>query len=346
MKFTILRNENESSSRKWEKACHDIGVDYSVIDLTSCNWFEQVTNDNSDCFLLRPPGETFKYKTVYDERLYVISKVLKRRIYPSYEEVLIYENKRMLSAFLKGAEIPMPDTTVFYNKDEALRYAGRCHFPIVAKTGIGASGSGVEILRTKEALMLYIKKAFGRGIKRRFGPNRNTGNVKSWSKKAYASPTFFINKIKKYVEVYKDAQRGYMILQEYTPHEYEWRIVNIGGSWFGHQKVKDGDKASGTKGIDYVSPPIDLLDFCKGICDRWNFSCMAIDVFEHPTKGYVVNELQTIFGHVQDHILEVDGKIGRYIYDNAWVFEEGDFNTNESFDLRLQHVLELLENEK
>jgi hypothetical protein len=71
---------------------------------------------------------------------------------------------------------------------------------------------------------------------------------------------------------------------------------------------------------------------------------MAVDLFEDGSGGYVVNELQTIFGHVQDHIMEVDGKPGRYIHqNNQWVFEPGDFNTNESFDLRLKTAIELYE---
>ena len=341
-KVTILRNENTDSSKRWETSCKNANIEYNIIDLTSHNWYKQVLNDDADCFLLKPSGETFKYKTLYDERLYVISQVMKRKVYPSFKEVLIYENKRMLASFLQGANIPMPETTIFYNKSEALCFANKTSLPIVAKTGIGASGTGVKIIKTKFNLVKYINQAFGKGIKRRLGPNRNTGNINSWSKKAYANPSFFVRKIKKYLEIYKDTQKGFLILQEYIPHDYEWRIVKIGDSWFGHQKVKDGEMASGTKGIDYIPPPQDLLDFCKKICDENDFSCMAIDIFEHPTKGYVVNELQTIFGHVQDFILQIDGKIGRYIYNNGWVFEEGNFNTNESYDLRLKHALNML----
>ena len=43
-----------------------------------------------------------------------------------------------------------------------------------------------------------------------------------------------------------------------------------------------------------------------------------------------------------DHILEVDGRPGRYLYqDGQWVFEEGMFNSNESYDLRLEVALKL-----
>ena len=79
----------------------------------------------------------------------------------------------------------------------------------------------------------------------------------------------------------------------------------------------------------------------RKICTENNLYSVAIDILED-NNSYLVNEIQTIFGHVQDHILEVNGRAGRYIYNNdQWIFEEGDFNTNESYDLRLETALNL-----
>jgi hypothetical protein len=44
---------------------------------------------------------------------------------------------------------------------------------------------------------------------------------------------------------------------------------------------------------------------------------------------------------VLDHILEVDGKPKIHISEGHWVFEEGMFNSNESYDLRLEVALKL-----
>jgi len=82
MKFTIQKNEDHKSDMKWELACRSMKLDYCIIDLTAHDWHEKVRLDTSDCFLLKLPGETFKYKTVYDERIYVISEVMKSNIYP------------------------------------------------------------------------------------------------------------------------------------------------------------------------------------------------------------------------------------------------------------------------
>ncbi len=100
--------------------------------------------------------------------------------------------------------------------------------------------------------------------------------------------------------------------------------------------------ASGTKNKIYDNPPMALFDFMKEICDETGFYSQAVDIFEAPNGGYLVNEIQTIFGQSDEYQMIVDGKRGRYIYNQGWIFEEGDFNTNKSYDLRIEHALELL----
>ncbi|MCB2219448.1 MAG: hypothetical protein KQI35_03560 [Bacteroidetes bacterium] len=343
MKVGILRNENPDSAQKWEIACRKRQIDYEVIDLTAFNWLENVRKPGFDFFLLRPSGNLTHYKTLYDERLYVISKVLNLRTYPFYEETIIYENKKLLCYYLDGSDIPHPKSWVFYSKKEAKNFIKNYSLPIVAKTSIGASGSGVSIIRTADQATKYIARAFSnKGIKRSFGPNKSTGTPSSWAKKAIKNPAFFKKKVKQYLTTHKYGERDFVIFQKYIPHNFEWRMVKIGESYFGHQKVKQADKASGTKGIDYVTPPNKLLDFTRDLCDKNNFHFMAVDLFEDGEGGFLVNELQTIFGHVQDFILAINNRPGRFLHQNGeWVFQEGDFNTNESYDLRLETAIKL-----
>jgi glutathione synthase/RimK-type ligase-like ATP-grasp enzyme len=345
LKVSILRNEDPSSGKKWELACEKKGIDYDVIDLTASNWLEKILASQSDFFLLRPAGRLEHYKILYDERLYILCETLGLKTFPFYNECRIYENKRLLSYYLKARNIPHPQTRVFYSKEEANEFIDDSTMPVVAKTSIGASGSGVQIIKDKDQAKKYIKTAFSaKGVKRRFGPNRVIGSPGKWATKAIKSPTYFLKKLKEYVSIYSHGERDFVIFQEFVPHDFEWRAVKIGESFFAHKKIKYQDKASGSKGIDYVMPPLDLLDFVKDLCEKSEFSCMAVDLFEDGSGGYVVNELQTIFGHVQDHIMEVDGKPGRYIHQNKqWIFEPGDFNTNESYDLRLETAIALYE---
>jgi len=147
-----------------------------------------------------------------------------------------------------------------------------------------------------------------------------------------------------YLGIYSHGEKDFVIFQEYIPHDFEWRVARIGESYFAHKKIKYKNKASGSKGIEYVDPPESILNFTRDLCEKYNFKFMAVDLFEDHHGGYLVNELQTIFGHVQDYIMTVNNIPGRYIYKNdKWTFESGDFNTNESYDLRLMAAIELYE---
>ena len=52
--------------------------------------------------------------------------------------------------------------------------------------------------------------------------------------------------------------------------------------------------------------------------------------------------MQCIFGQSDPYQMLVDETPGRYCnLNNNWVFEAGDFNRFESYDLRVKHVLQI-----
>ena len=346
MKVAILRDNHPESSQKWEIACKKKGISFLSIDMLRDDWYRKINNFNPDFCLGRPPGDNQQNKKVFDDKLYFLENHTSYRVFPGYAETVIYENKAALANFLQINNIPHPETFVSYSRQEATEFISVTKFPQVAKTLIGAAGSGVKILEAKSDAIDYIEKAFSKGIKRRFGPNRKTGSPKKWFAKAMQSPAYFFEKIKEYRERDKDIQRGVVLFQKYVEHDYEWRCVKIGESFFAYKKLKIGSQASGSKEFEYGPPPNELLDFTRSLCEKFGFNFMAVDVF-YNTQGIFVNELQTIFGHKSPYICKVGEKPGRYIHqNNQWLFEEGDFNTNESYDLRLDAAIKLFHKEK
>jgi len=116
----------------------------------------------------------------------------------------------------------------------------------------------------------------------------------------------------------------------------------MGESFFAHKKLMLGNMTSGSLLKDYGNPPLELLDFVKNITDIHQLYSQAVDVFES-RNGYLVNEMQCIFGQSDAYQMKVNNSVGRYIYKhNQWEFESGDFNTNECYDLRLKVAIELL----
>jgi glutathione synthase/RimK-type ligase-like ATP-grasp enzyme len=343
--LAILKSESAFEHELWVKACQENPNVQSadIIELTSDSWFISINKKNYDLFLLRPPGRTELFKRLYDERIYIISKIMGKKIYPSYDEIFIYENKRVLRDYMLASKIPHPATSSFFSVKEALQFSERTKFPIVAKTNIGASGSGISFIQNKEEIESYIKQAFSSGIKRISGPKLTKGSISKKIRKAIFKRGFIKNRLSEYKTTSNETQSGFVIFQEFVPHTYEWRCVRIGNSYFAHKKIAVDNKSSGTliKGYDPV--PFSLLDFIEEITEKNNLRSVSVDVFEKE-GNYLVNEIQCFFGQSDPYQMLVEGKPGRYIrLKGDWEFEEGDFNNNESFSLRLDHAIELLD---
>ncbi len=343
-KLAILKNEDPIDHLKWITACQEYNksIDYKVFDLTVETWLEEINTYFPDILLLKPSGKTSIYRSLYQERLEILVTTLNYKSFPSLEEVRIYENKRYFAYWAKAHELPHPKTSIFYHRKEALRAVNLMKFPLVGKINIGASGNGVQILHTKDQVRNYIKRAFSVGLVSRTGPKLRHGKLiqRAWQK--FTHPKELINVLKTYRDIAIDSQNGFIILQEFIKHNYEWRAVRIGDSYFAHKKMVSNEKASGSLLKKYENPPIDLLNFVRSLTDKFKFRSVAIDVFEPVQGQYLINEIQCIFGQSDPYQMLVDGNPGRYLFKNGqWVFEKGDFNSNASYDLRLKTAIEL-----
>ena len=348
LKLAILRNEVADDHIRWELACKEFNnqIDWAVIDITKEDWLERIMAGSYDGLLASPPGWTTPFKVLYDERVTILHSNCGIPVYPSLEEIFIYEDKKYLSYWLKANNVPHPKTWVFYYKDEALDFAEKASFPLVGKTNMGASGSGVYFLHSVDEAKKYIINTFsGKGITRRVGPK--------WKRKGFARrlfnklmhPAEFKLKIAEYIRSNSEHQKDFVILQQYIPHDFEWRCVRIGKSFFAHKKLKIKDKASGSLLKGYEDPPFELLDFVKTITDKRNFVSQAVDIFVNDKGEFLVNEMQCIFGQSDPYQMLINGQPGRYVHSQGqWIFEPGDFNKTESFQLRLENFLEILRN--
>ncbi len=345
-KLASLKNEDPFDHQAWIMACeaYQNELDFRVIELTSHNWLEQIREHLPDACLLKPSGRTELYRELYQERVEILVQDLGLTVFPSLDELRIYENKKYFAYWAMARGVPHPPTSIFYDLKAALAFAESAVIPLVGKKNIGASGNGVRILKERHALIEYVKHAFGPGIVSRTGPKLEKGRIlaRIWNKLTH--PHELANKLRAYQAIAADRQKGFIILQDFVPHEYEWRAVRIGDSFFAHKKLKTGDKASGTLLKDYGNPPLELLDFVYDLTETHGFHSVAVDLFEH-RSSYLVNEIQCIFGQSDSYQMMVDGRIGRYVRKNGiWVFEEGDFAINACYDLRLEYLLGQLRN--
>lgn len=337
---------DHGDSELWEIALsRSPRFSFTSIDLSSHDWFEKCTETSYDMYVAKAPGQTNLQKQMFDERIYILHRYCHKPIYPSIQELEIYENKKYLAYWLKAHSVPHPRTWVFYERRDAEGFAKNVRVPLVAKVNIGSSGKGVRILRSRAELNSYVSLAFSKGIKPYIGPNFRTSSLWAKLRNVYKKKGLLHKRMVQYKSIANESQ-SFVILQEYIPHTYEWRAVRIGKSYFAHKKIMKNDKASGSLLKDYANPPLELMDFVKKVCTQTSLSSVSMDIFQ-THDGFLVNEIQTYFGQSDAFQMKVDGKIGRYLdTPSGWVFEPGDYNGTESYDLRVEHLLEILDGRK
>lgn len=323
--FTSFDNGQEL----YENSCRELGVEYEIVDILSSDWVNQVMNSDCDGFLCSSTSDFQERKTILDERYYFISQVLNKKIYPSFTELYIHESKRNMAAWLDISGYPHPQTYVFTSKKEALAFFEKTSYPLVLKSNIGSHASRVVIVKSKSKAKHIAKKVF---------PGNRLQKLKvGW---IYFSKIFGM-------KIYPDLaapQKFYLIAQEFKNIIHEWRIIKIGDSFFGHQKLLKGEFASGSGRVGWIAPPKELLLMVKNICDKGHFVSMAVDIFETKEGGFFVNELQSSFGSYLDSQMYINGKPGRFkLINGEFVFEEGFFNVYGSRKLRVEHFVQLLQ---
>jgi GNAT superfamily N-acetyltransferase len=295
----------------YEAACLELGVPYEVLDITGPDWVETVQQAACAAFIVRPFVLNSRGKRIYDERVRLMAETMGKFVYPSVQSLWLYESKRRCTFWLQAHGIPHPRTWVFNDETAAAAFGGTCALPILFKTDLGSEALGVRVLRDRDSLRALVRQCFSKGV----------------AAAGYDDPL---------------AARGEVILQTFIPNAREWRMVRIGDSYFGHRKGRAGDFHSGSKIIEFDTPPERLLRFVQRVTDAGPFDNMALDILETADGEYLVIELHCYFGCNSPHVMLVDGKPGRFRYDadrDDWRFEAGDFNRNASCNLRVDSVL-------
>lgn len=296
------------------RACMDLGLPFTVVDISGPDWADVLRRQSADVWLVWPSNNVSAWKQMYDERAALAVEALGKKLIPRPDELWLLDSKRRVAHWLQARGIPHPRTWVFYEEHEALEFVEKADLPLVLKTDAGASTSGVRILRNRGAASALVRTCFRRGLrlKRRDRNDRHLGSV---------------------------------IFQEYIDHDYEWRLVRIGRYYLCRRKQRVGDYASASGEIGWARPSLAMLDFVESVTDAGGFRSMAVDLFEVESAGgqvHLVNELQCVFGAIE-HEAAQNSDTGRWFRDagsGVWGFEPGYYYQNACANLRLIDYLE------
>ncbi|MFM7682639.1 MAG: RimK family alpha-L-glutamate ligase [Bacteroidota bacterium] len=341
IQILLLKNEMPHDHDGWVLSFRKFDqIEFKIIEIFADNWIELIQKEDFDVLVLRPPGRSSFFKQMYDDRVQLLTELYPGKLYPNIDLIKIYENKRYFRDWMLIRNIPHPKTWVFFSKEDAFQFLNtNKNYPLVSKLNIGASGKGVFFLRNKVQAFSEISKLFGEGKRILGAPNLKKGSLLKKIKKILKNPSFVKARLYEYKQQSEEIHKNYCIFQEFIEHSFEWRCVVIGDSYFAHKKLVIDGKSSGTLLKDYGNPPFEILDFVRALSMKHGIDSAAIDIFEH-NGAYLVNEIQSFFGQSDRHQMYVDNVPGRYYFENGkCFFEEGSFNDNQCYDLRVKHLL-------
>ena len=339
----LLYNCEIENLEDWEKTLLRYKQNYISVS-TESNWEYGLKKENPDLIIARPHGSLESKVKKFKEVVYKVSERFNIPVYPDLKSLAVYENKIELATQLKSHNIPHPQTFWYNDFSNAESAISNLSFPLVAKSNSGAAGSGVILLKNLTEGKNLLRRVFKEdGFPKRVGPNIKQGGLLKRFFNVATKPGKAIEKLNYYTRSFKEKQKGLILFQEFISHEFEWRVVRIGNSFFAHKKMLKNGMASGSKEKGYDNPPLSVLNFVREVSDVLNIKSAAYDLFEIENEKFLVNEIQTYFGQSDPYQMLIDGKPARYYLNgNNWEVHFGDYASNKCYDLRFNDALSLI----
>lgn len=280
---------------KFQRFLENNKIEYEYFDIHSSLWLDNIRD--YDVVIFRPDCNPHSLDEAR-KKIWILNQ-LGIKTFPSYKDILLYEDKIMSHFFFKINNIPEIKTVVSYSESECELTQKLVGCPCVSKFPVGASSSGVSLIKTSNAFQKFYRKAFSyKGIKTYYHYLR---------------------------------QKGYIYCQEFIDDaNYDLRVIVVGKSLFGYYRLPNkGDfRASGSGNYLKKDIPVKALDLAWNIRSKYGSPLLAVDfLFSESKKQYSVIETSIFIGVETDCQLVVDDIPGRYVRvdKGQYKFEKGRF---------------------
>jgi hypothetical protein len=203
---------------------------------------------------LRAPGE---FKFIQDEL-----------------QIDVYEDKNAQTFAFKDW---MPDTWVYFTKEDALDAVGRMDYPIISKASVGSASHNVRLLKDIGAAVAEIELAFGEGIPVQAGAGNNA------------------------------KQRGYVLWQEFIHTNRTWRVTRVGDQFHVYLRWNHDDKPFAAPSRVKPTTPVpmcedveSLLEFAKEFTHLAGTKWVALDILRGEHTGWKLIETSLAWARGND----------------------------------------------
>ena len=145
---------------KFERFLTNNNISYEYLDIHASSWMQDAKK--FDLLIWRPMSTPWELEEAR-EKIYVLEKRLNKPVYPSYDEIVFYENKVLQYYVLRDMDFPVIETFISTDYDEAMDWIQTAEYPLVSKIKTGSASMGVSLLNNKRMAKNYIERIFRSG---------------------------------------------------------------------------------------------------------------------------------------------------------------------------------------
>ncbi|HDS03123.1 MAG TPA: hypothetical protein ENN72_05375 [Firmicutes bacterium] len=98
------------------------------------------------------------------EKIYFLEKVLKKKVYPSFDQILLWENIAYQYHKLQSAGLPLIDAFISYDYDEVTQFLKSCSYPLLFKKDWSTPPQSTENIFSYKEGKRRTEQAFRLGI--------------------------------------------------------------------------------------------------------------------------------------------------------------------------------------
>lgn len=274
-----------SFSDLWLAYCDDHGIPYRLVDCYRSDILDQLAG----CSGLMWHWPHYDHKAaLFARQLTVSLEKMGIRVFPDSATSWHYDDKLGQKYLLEALGLATVPTHVFYNKDEALRWAAQTSYPKVFKLRGGAGAENVKLVRDERRALSLIRRAFGRGfnqksrlylLKERLWHVRRDRTLKSlWNVWRGLARLVIPTADERAARI----ERHYAYFQDFVPdNDHDIRVIVIGRRAFAIKRMaRKGDfRASGSGYIihDPAAIPQDCLRASFDAAAKLGTQCVALD---------------------------------------------------------------------
>jgi hypothetical protein len=274
--------------------------------------YEKININQDDFWQKLKQADFMIYKWPNNDNQHLLSGILRPILdslninyYPNYNTTWHYDDKiKQYFLLNENGTCPVP-SYIFFDKNNAIEFAKKATYPLVAKLKKGASSSNVRLVSNKAQAVKHINKAFStKGF-----PPLYFGSFKQLYKTLDCNPQklliYQLKKLKRFINHKDDAlweyHKNYVYFQKFCPgNDYDTRVTTVGERVHAFRRFtrKNDFRASGGDTWDINPDKIDTrmlriaLDFSK----KMNFQTMAYDFIYDENGEPKIVEISYLYG--------------------------------------------------